>query len=221
MKRKAMTRFLRPYILMLALTSFLLPTCGPDPITEAQTQVAEKTITPLSGELTPLPAGSIQINGAGATFPLPIYTEWTYAYSYVDPTVAINYQGIGSGGGKKAIIEGTVDFAGSDSLLKAEEYEAGKDLQMYPILAGAVVIIYNFKPARDYPVDFNVPALVLDRQTLVDIFNGTVNRWNDPKIIALNPQLATICRRLPSPLSIALMLGNDRTLHQVTNLLQP
>ena len=52
--------------------------------------------------------GSIQINGAGSTFPLPIYTEWTYAYQYVDPSVAINYQGIGSGGGKKAIIDGTV-----------------------------------------------------------------------------------------------------------------
>jgi len=190
MKRKAMTTFLHPTLLMLALTSFLLPACGPEPINEAQTQVAEKTITPTSGELTPLSADSIQINGAGATFPLPIYTEWTYAYSYIDPMVAINYQGIGSGGGKKAIIEGTVDFAGSDSLLKAEEYEAGKDLQMYPILAGAVVVIYNFVPARDYPADFKVPALVLDRQTLVDIYNGTVNQWNDPRLIALNSQLA-------------------------------
>lgn len=60
-----------------------------------------------------LPAGSVQINGAGATFPLPVYTEWTYAYQSVDPSVSINYQGIGSGGGKKAIIDGTVDFAGS------------------------------------------------------------------------------------------------------------
>src|SRR5512136_2051726 len=67
-----------------------------------------------------LPAGSVKLNGAGATFPLPIYTEWTYAYQYVDPSVVINYQGIGSGGGKKAIIDGTVDFAGSDSLLKPE-----------------------------------------------------------------------------------------------------
>jgi phosphate transport system substrate-binding protein len=58
----------------------------------------------------------------------------------IDPMVAIIYQGIGSGGGKKAIIEETVDFAGSESLLNAEEYEAGKDLQMYPMLAGAVVV---------------------------------------------------------------------------------
>ncbi len=192
MKRKAMTTFLRPYLLTLALTSFLLPACGSAQITEAQTQAAQNSLTPISAlaGLTPLSADSIQINGAGATFPLPIYTEWTYAYSYIDPRVAITYQGIGSGGGKKAIIERTVDFAGSDSLLKAEEYAAGKDLQMYPILAGAVVVIYNFVPTKDYPADFKVPALVLDRQTLVDIYNGTVNQWNDPKIKAINPQLA-------------------------------
>ena len=138
------------------------------------------------------------------------------------PRLQINYQGIGSGGGKKAIIEGTVDFAGSDSLLKAEEYEAGKDLQMYPILAGAVVIIYNFKPARDYPADFNVPALVLDRQTLVDIFNGTVNQWNDPKIIALNPQLAGYLPEAAITRCLSLRwIWNDRTFHQFASLLQP
>ncbi len=74
------------------------------------------TATP-APQATALPAGSVQINGAGATFPLPVYTEWIYAYQYVDPSVTINYQGIGSGGGKKAIIDDTVDFAGSDSLL--------------------------------------------------------------------------------------------------------
>jgi phosphate transport system substrate-binding protein len=103
--------------------------------------------------------------------------------------VVINYQGIGSGGGKKGIIDGTIDFAGSDSLLKDEEYTSGKDLQMYPIVASAVVVIYNLKPAKDYPKDFKVPALVLDRQTLVDIYNGKINKWNDPKIVELNPDL--------------------------------
>ena len=72
-----------------------------------------------------------------------LYTEWIYAYQYVDPSVTLNYQGIGSGGGKKAIIDNTVDFAGSDSVVTADEYTAGKDLQMYPMLAGAVVPIYN------------------------------------------------------------------------------
>ena len=180
---KAMTALLRASLLVLALTS-----CGspvpPEPITGAQTQAAQTSLTPTAI------SDALQVNGAGATFPLPIYTEWIYAYSFIDPTVAINYQGIGSGGGKKAIIDGSVDFAGSDSLLNAEEYAAGKDLQMYPVLAGAVVIIYNIQPSKDYPPDFKVPALVLDRQTLVDIYNGTVDKWNDPKIIALNEPLA-------------------------------
>jgi phosphate transport system substrate-binding protein len=138
---------------------------------------------------TSLPPGSVQITGAGATFPLPIYTEWTYAYQFVDPAVTINYQGIGSGGGKKAIIDGTVDFAGSDSLVSNDEYAAGKDLQMYPTVAGAEVMIYNIPE-----LDPAGPALVFDRQTLVDIYNARVTRWNDPEITALNPDVAS---RLP------------------------
>ena len=129
---------------------------------------------------TPLPAGSVQINGAGATFPLPVYTEWIYAYQYVDPSVTLNYQGIGSGGGKKAIIDNTVDFAGSDSLLSdAMNIPAGKDLQMYPMLAGAVVPIYN--------VEGVTKTLTLDGNTLVGIYNATITKWNDPAITALNP----------------------------------
>jgi phosphate transport system substrate-binding protein len=155
-------------------------------IVEGTPKVVEITTTP-EVKPTELPAGSVQINGAGATFPLPVYTEWTYAYTYVDPSVAINYQGIGSGGGKKAIIDGTVDFAGSDSLLKTEEYDAGKDLQMFPILAGAVVPIYNIKWANTDKAPSAI--LILDRQTLVGIFNATIVKWNDPAIVALNPDL--------------------------------
>ena len=75
--------------------------------------------TTQSSSSTQLPAGSVQINGAGSTFILPVITEWIYAYQYIDPSaVTLNYQGIGSGGGKKAIIDNTVDFAGSDSVVK-------------------------------------------------------------------------------------------------------
>jgi phosphate transport system substrate-binding protein len=138
---------------------------------------------------TALPAGSVQLNGAGATFPAPVYSDWAYAYQIVDPSVVVNYQGIGSGGGKKAIVDGTVDFAGSDSLLKDEEYAAGKDLQMYPTLAGAVVLTYNIKWAKTFDAAAKVPVLVLDRATLVGIYNGTINKWNDPAILATNPDL--------------------------------
>lgn len=157
------------------------------------TSTAAPTQTAQPAAPTPLPAGSIQINAAGATFPLPLYTQWTYAYQYVDPSVAINYQGIGSGGGKKAIIDGTVDFAGSDSFLLDTEYAAGKDLQMYPIVASAVVPVYNIIwniDAKATPAPVIAP-LVLDRTTLVGIYNATITMWNDPAIVALNPGLKT------------------------------
>lgn len=190
-----MTRFVRSSLFVIVLMSFVLTACGgaatPQTVTQIQTQIVNQivTVTPDMSQGAPLPAGSVQINGAGATFPLPIYTEWTYAYSYVDPSVVINYQGIGSGGGKKAIVDGTVDFAGSDSLLKDEEYAAGKDLQMYPMVASAVVPIYNIAWAKEAPQGTTLTKLVLDRQTLVDIYNGKINKWNDPAILNLNPDL--------------------------------
>ena len=144
----------------------------------AQTQVVEKDVTP-----TPLAAGSIKLNGAGATFPLPVYTQWNFAYKFADPSTQVNYQGIGSGGGKKAIIDGTVDFAGSDSLLKDEEYKIAADkgvtLQMFPTLAGAVVPIVNIPEITK--------TLTIDGATLANIYLGKITKWNDPAIVKLNP----------------------------------
>jgi phosphate transport system substrate-binding protein len=174
------------------VVSVVLAACGASaPQTVVVTQIVAGTPQTVVITATPQPeapavaAGSIQINGAGATFPLPIYTEWTYAYQYVNPAVSINYQGIGSGGGKKAIIDGTVDFAGSDSLLTDDEYTAGKDLQMYPAVAGAEVIIYNIEGLAA-----DAPALILNRDALVGIYSGKITKWNDPAIVALNPNLA-------------------------------
>ncbi|HMN62429.1 MAG TPA: phosphate ABC transporter substrate-binding protein PstS, partial [Anaerolinea sp.] len=161
---------------LLAAFSILLAACAP---------AATPNPAQAAGQPTDLPAGSVQINGAGATFPLPVYTEWIYAYQYVDPSVAINYQGIGSGGGKKGIVDRTIDFAGSDSTLKDDEYTAGGDLQMYPMIAGAVVPIFNlegYDAAADKP-------LVLDRETLANIYLGKITKWNDPAILATNPDL--------------------------------
>lgn len=184
-----------PFIVFAALVvaSLLLSACGTSatPETVVQTQIVEVTSTPDASAPTPMAPGSVTINGAGATFPLPLYTDWTYAYQYVDPAVAINYQGIGSGGGKKAIVDGTVDFAGSDSLLSDDDYKNGKDLQMYPMVASAVVVIYNLS-FKDMPTPVppaTTPKLVLDRQTLVDIYNAKITKWNDPAIAALNPDL--------------------------------
>jgi phosphate transport system substrate-binding protein len=190
-------------VFVLLAAALVLSACGqatPTPQTviqtqvQYQTQIVEITATPGPAEPTPLPEGSVQITGAGATFPLPLYSQWTFAYQYVDPAVAINYSGVGSGAGKTAIIQNTVDFAGSDSLLSDQNYTDGKDLQMYPMVAGAVVPVYNisFKPVPTPEAGkaaIKLPALVLDRQTLVDIYNGKITSWNDPNIMALNPGL--------------------------------
>jgi phosphate transport system substrate-binding protein len=187
-------------ISLLALVAILSAACSPAAAPAAQviketvvvpgaTSVVEKVVekvvtpTPDANAPQPLPAGSVQLNGAGATFPDPVYTEWRFAYPYVDESVVINYQAIGSGGGKKAIADGTVDFAGSDSLLKDEEYAATPGLQMFPTLAGAIVPIFNLAPEV-------TTTLVLDGPTLVGIYSGKITKWNDPAIAALNSGVA-------------------------------
>ena len=194
--------FISMFVLLAAV--LVLSACGgastaaatSAPVVQVQTQIVPVVVTATPGPATPtpLPAGSIQVTAAGATFPLPLYSQWTYAYQFVDPSVVITYNGVGSGAGKTAIIANTVDFAGSDSLLSDQNYTDGKDLQMYPMVAGAVVPVYNiaFKPVPTPAAGktaISLPKLVLDRQTLVDIYNGTVTMWNDPKIIALNSGL--------------------------------
>jgi phosphate transport system substrate-binding protein len=192
--------YISVFVMLAAVLA--LSACGPaataTPQTQIQTQLVPVTVTPGpagAATATPLPAGSVQITGAGATFPLPVYSQWTYAYQYVDPSVVLNYNGVGSGAGKTAILNNTVDFAGSDSLLSADQYTQGKDLQMYPMLAGAVVLVYNIAlmpvpTAVAGATAVALPKLILDRQTLVDIYDGKVTKWNDPKIVSLNPGLA-------------------------------
>jgi phosphate transport system substrate-binding protein len=180
LEEKFMFRITKHSIVAGMIVTLLISACASQP---ANQQTAE-------AKPTNLPQGSIQLNGAGATFPLPVYTEWNYAYPYVDPSVTLNYQGIGSGGGKKAIVDNTVDYAGSDSLLKQEEYDAGVDLQMYPMLAGAVVPIYNIEE-----VTADDPVLIVNGTILAGIYGGTITKWNDPAITTLNPDLAA---RLPN-----------------------
>src|ERR1700690_965471 len=113
----------------------------------------------------------MQINGAGATFPQPIYTKWFSEYSKVDPSVQFNYQGIGSGGGQKQILAETVDFGASDGPMSDENLaKAPRKLWHIPTVAGAVVISYNI-PGN--------PALKLDGPTPADIFLGNITKWND------------------------------------------
>src|ERR1035437_9920540 len=119
------------------------------------------------------------INGAGATFPYPIYSKWFDEYAKVDTSVRFNYQSIGSGGGQKQITERTVDFGASDGPMSDENLaKAPGKLLHIPTVAGADVITYNL-PGN--------PTLKLDGDTIVNIFMGNITKWNDPKIAALNP----------------------------------
>src|SRR3990167_5319231 len=90
------------------------------------------------------------INGAGATFPYPLYSKWFYEYTKVDPTVNFNYQSIGSGGGIKQITAQTVDFGATDGALTDEQLkQAPGELFHIPMAAGAVVVTYNLSQASD------------------------------------------------------------------------
>ncbi len=125
------------------------------------------------------PAGKLLINGAGATFPAPIYQKWTSEYEKVDPSVQFNYQAIGSGGGQKQILAGTVDFGASDGPMSDADLATapGKILHL-PTVAGADVATYNLE---------GNPQLKLDGPTLADIFLGKITMWNDSHIADQNP----------------------------------
>jgi len=123
-------------------------------------------------------SAQMMINGAGATFPYPIYSKWFDEYAKVDPSVRFNYQSIGSGGGQKQIMAQTVDFGASDGPMSDENLaKAPGKLFHIPTVAGAVVITYNL-PGN--------PALKFDGETIADIYLGKITKWNDPKIAALN-----------------------------------
>jgi phosphate transport system substrate-binding protein len=123
-------------------------------------------------------SAQMMINGAGATFPYPIYSKWFDEYAKVDPSVRFNYQSIGSGGGQKQILSQTVDFGASDGPMSDENLAKapGKILHI-PTVSGAVVITYNL-PGN--------PTLKLDADTIAGIYLGQIKKWNDPKIAATN-----------------------------------
>jgi phosphate transport system substrate-binding protein len=124
-------------------------------------------------------SAQMMINGAGATFPYPIYSKWFDEYAKIDPSVRFNYQSIGSGGGQKQILAQTVDFGASDGPMSDDNLsKAPGKLLHIPTVAGADVVAYNL-PGN--------PALKLDADTIAGIFLGEIKKWNDPKIVAPNP----------------------------------
>ena len=122
-------------------------------------------------------AEPITINGAGASFPFPVYSRWAHTY-YSQTEMKLNYQSIGSGGGIAQIKAKTVDFGASDAPLQAAELDEFGLIQ-FPMVMGGVVPVVNIEGIK--PGD-----LKLSPQVLADIFLGKITRWNDPSIVSLN-----------------------------------
>jgi len=126
-------------------------------------------------------AQAIDVTGAGATFPYPIYAKWADAYKKATG-VGMNYQSIGSGGGIKQITAKTVDFGASDAPMKAEDLEKN-GLVQFPAIMGGVVPVYNLKGVKSGEVK-------LSGALLADIYLGKIKMWTDPAIARLNPSVA-------------------------------
>lgn len=151
------------FILLIALVSIMFLSCG---------KKSDESV--------------VKINGAGATFPYPLYSKWFDEYSKVHKEAKINYQSIGSGGGIKQLTEGTVDFGATDSPMSEEEQQLAESKNKtkvfhIPAALGAVVLTYNIP-------EINKP-LNLKGNVVVDIFLGKIKKWNAPEIVADNPDI--------------------------------
>jgi phosphate transport system substrate-binding protein len=123
-------------------------------------------------------AAVVKVQGAGASFPAPLYSKWFKAYSSTHDGVQIDYQSVGSGSGVKAVIDKTVDFGASDAAMSTEEIaQVPGGVQLLPMTAGNIVITYNLEGVKD---------LKLSRKAYTGIFLGTVTKWSDPLIAASN-----------------------------------
>ena len=148
----------------LLLSIFVLAACG-------------QNETPAPGD------NSVQINGAGATFPYPIYSKWFADYETKHPNVKVNYQSIGSGGGIKQLTSQTVFFGASDGPMTDEQLKSAPGpILHFPTVLGGVVPIYNV-PSVPKPINFS-------GDVLASIYLGKITKWNDPALAKLNPGVA-------------------------------
>ena len=130
--------------------------------------------------LATIGASAQNINGAGATFPYPIYSKWFSEYSQAHSGVKINYQSIGSGGGIRQVTEGTVDFGASDGPMSDDQLKSAKVKVIHiPTVLGAVVPVYNL-PGVNKELNFS-------GDVIADIYLGKITTWNDPRIAKDNP----------------------------------
>ncbi len=135
----------------------------------------------LAGLALALPVmGQTTLNGAGATFPYPMYSKWFSDYNKLHPDVQINYQSIGSGGGIRQVLNGTVDFGASDGPMSDEELKRAKIKILHiPTVMGAVVPAYNVKGVSG--------EIKFTPEVLASIYLGKIANWNSPEIAKANP----------------------------------
>ena len=130
----------------------------------------------------PSAKGQVELRGAGATFPAPLYQKWIDVYTQANPNISIKYQGVGSGEGSQLFLEQKVDFGASDAALSdAQIAQAKAGVTLVPTTAGIIVLAYNLPDVKG--------TLKLSRDVYADIFAGKIRQWDDPRIQALNPDL--------------------------------
>ena len=179
-------------------------TTAAKPATTAATTSAVTTTTTGASDATSL-------NGAGATFPQPLYTKWFDVY-FQQKNVKINYQGVGSGAGIQQITAGTVDFGASDGIMTADQITAaeakGGPILHIPMTSGAEAVIYNISGITS-------GQLKLSGEVLANIYLKVITKWNDPAITALNPGL-----NLPdAPIAVVHRSDGSGTTYIFTNYL--
>jgi phosphate transport system substrate-binding protein len=147
--------------------------------------IAAVTLAGCSGSSTPntegtASGGAVQVTGAGATFPYPIYSKWFAEYNRLHPNVEINYQSVGSGAGIRQLTNRTVFFGASDQPMTDDQLKAAPGpILHFPTVLGAVVPIYNLPGVKQ--------ELKFSGTVLADIILGRITKWNDPALAKLNP----------------------------------
>jgi len=143
---------------------------------------AAVALLPAVAGAAPSHVNDVVLNGAGATFPAPLYTRWfSDYYNLTGQRVQINYQAIGSGGGIAQVTARTVDFGASDAILNPTQQAAAGDVLMIPMTSGSVAVVYNVESLGS--------GMWLNQEALAGIFLGQITKWNDPKLTAINPSL--------------------------------
>jgi phosphate transport system substrate-binding protein len=160
--------------IIVILASVLLAGC-----VSKQPAEVKPTVQPITTVQSTKAPETVTLNGAGATFPYPLISKWSSEYNKIKPNIQINYQSVGSGAGIKQITASTVDFGASDAPLTDQEYSNVSGILQIPESIGAVVLAYNLPGIQI--------GVKLSGDVIADIFLGKIKKWNDPRIVSLNP----------------------------------